>query len=67
MADIHFRALRTFDVPELRSTYVQGMFYTARPEYELLQSFLPKWIEDGWVEEVKPDFQISGSGLIIDP
>ena len=67
MGGIRFLSFLTFEVPELRSTYVQGMFYTAKPEYELLRSFLPKWIEDGWVEEVEPDFRISGSGLVIDP
>ena len=35
MAEIKFRALKTFESADLRSTYVEGMFYTIREGNEL--------------------------------
>ena len=65
MSEIKFRALRTFESVDLRSTYVEGMYYTVREGNELLFSFVSEWLDAGLVEIVdEAGAAVGGSGLV---
>ena len=65
MSEIKFRALRTFESVDLRSTYVEGMYYTVREGNELLFSFVSEWLDAGLVEIVDDvGAAVGGSGLV---
>lgn len=62
-----FRALRTFDSPETKSTYVADsrLTYTVRPGNPLLHALVKKWKENGDVEILEESaVKIGGSGVV---
>jgi len=44
MPDIYFVPLVDFESDELKSHYIKGLRYTARPEDQTLLDLLPNWI-----------------------
>lgn len=54
-----FRALKTFESEETRSTYVTGLFYTIRPGNDLLAVLAEDWVSEGKIEYV------DGTGVMI--
>jgi hypothetical protein len=64
-----FRALKTFESPDLKSTYVKGMTYTVRDGNDLLAVFAEDWVQEGLVEycgenEPVPPFFVAGQGIV---
>lgn len=49
---MRFKALKTFDSKETRSTYVVGFFYTIRPGNDLLAVLAEDWVSQGMIEYV---------------
>ena len=64
---MRFRALKTFECEEVRSTYVTGLTYTVREGNEILAGLVEDWIKQGRVEIVDNSVKarVAGSGRVI--
>jgi len=64
-----FRALRTFESPPVKSTYVKDLEYTIRDGNYTLAILVEDWIERGLVEYCDPGETpknlISASGIVL--
>jgi hypothetical protein len=59
---MRFEALMDFTSPELASEYVKGLFYTVRPEDEVLAALVPVWESQGKVRLGGPVAELKGEG-----
>ena len=61
----YFTALMDFDSPELRSGYVKGLVYTARPQDETLRALCNRWEREGKISiGGKPAGNVGGTGTV---
>lgn len=58
-----FRALETFECPEMRSTYVKNLEYTVRTVE--LACLLDLWLAEGRVVIVDDSRKIGGHGKVV--
>ena len=66
---MRFKALKTFDCLELRSTYVQGLFYTIRSGNDTLAVLAEDWRAQGKIEYVDGEgealpMRLTGEGKV---
>lgn len=57
-----FTALKTFECPDMKSTYTAGMSYTIRAGNDKLAEKVKCWLKDGKVMLGGVEAQITGEG-----
>lgn len=62
-----FKALQTFESPEMKSTYIEGLSYTINDNNKVLNALAELWALQGkvvFVHDQRPHAKLSGSGSV---